>query len=224
MKTLILTIILAVSGFAYSFTDIDVKCDKVLKNTSYTVCYDFSKKGPKFSYYDIEKTKVNISMPRYNSFLVDNRIDSKYRPLLKNFRGCGDRGHLSPAFVNDWSIVSRKEANLLSNIVPQNSELNQNGAWRESEDLEEKLVNKFNTLTVISGVIYDSKPIKCNTLYVPSYFYKIIISQSTKQYIMFKIPNTSVERVDLFKYTTDKLDINLNIPKDYKIFSINEIN
>lgn len=87
-----------------------------------------------------------------------------------------DRGHLAPLGSFKGSRFA-SQANFLSNITPQKSALNQ-GPWRILEERVRALVEKGNTVWVITGPIYEDEmpplPNADETHTVPSGYWKIV--------------------------------------------------
>jgi len=91
-----------------------------------------------------------------------------------------DRGHQAPlaSFAGSryWY-----ELNYLSNITPQDTDLNQ-GAWKNLEDAERDAVSYRNTLFVVTGPLYEKPMPKMpgadETHLVPSAYYKIVYDKA----------------------------------------------
>ncbi len=91
-----------------------------------------------------------------------------------------DRGHQAPLA----SFAGSKywyELNYLSNITPQDKDLNQ-GAWKNLEDAERSAVSFRNSIFVITGPLFDKSMPKMpgadEPHIVPSAYYKIIYDRS----------------------------------------------
>lgn len=91
-----------------------------------------------------------------------------------------DRGHQAPlaSFAGSryWY-----ELNYLSNITPQNKDLNQ-GAWKNLEDAERNTVSYRSSLFVITGPLYEKQmpqmPGADEPHIVPSAYYKIVYDKT----------------------------------------------
>lgn len=91
-----------------------------------------------------------------------------------------DRGHQAPlaSFAGSryWY-----ELNYLSNITPQDKDLNQ-GAWKNLEDAERDAVSYRNTLFVLTGPLYEKPMPKMpgadEPHLVPSAYYKIVYDKA----------------------------------------------
>ena len=96
-----------------------------------------------------------------------------------------DRGHQAPlGSVDGYS--SYFESNYLSNITPQIATLNQ-GVWKKIEDMERNLVQKFKTIFVVTGPLYEKNmsqlPEADEPHLVPSGYWKIIFHEKPNKQI-----------------------------------------
>jgi len=94
-----------------------------------------------------------------------------------------ERGHLAPlgSFKNSRFAA---QTNLLSNITPQKSDLNQ-GAWKRLEGAVRDLVRQGHTVYIMTGPLYQRampELPKANEKHtVPSGFWKIVIAKTGKK-------------------------------------------
>lgn len=218
MKALIYLILPLTFLYSIELEDIEYKCDKTLVRSNYTACYNTTIKMPNYSFYKITNKEADTRLTRLQTFYVDPDLSREERSNDLDYVGY-DKGHLAPASLMDTDDLSRKEANYLSNVVPQDSYFNRFGAWRDIERLEQDLVNKYD-IEIISGATYKDKK-------VPSYMYKIIITPT--QYVILLYPNVSIETKYKYDYIVD-LDkfkeitgVNLKIPSDKKNFTKEEL-
>ncbi len=108
-----------------------------------------------------------------------------------------DRGHQAPlaSFAGSryWY-----ELNYLSNITPQDKDLNQ-GAWKALEDAERAAVSYRNPLFVITGPLYHQPqpplPFADEPHQVPAAYYKLIYDQSGTA-VAFYMPQTTARQTD----------------------------
>ncbi|MEZ8094495.1 DNA/RNA non-specific endonuclease [Photobacterium swingsii] len=93
-----------------------------------------------------------------------------------------DRGHQVP-LASVCGTDSWAQANYLSNITPQSSELNQ-GPWKNLEEKVRKIVKEGNDVYVLTGLLYEKEmPSLPNTdepHIIPSGYWKIIAIQDDK--------------------------------------------
>lgn len=111
---------------------------------------------------------------------------------------CGyQRGHMCPAADNKWSYKAQKEAFLMTNICPQNGNLNQKD-WKYLEEACRDWAIQYGKVYIVSGPIFTSKRMKRvgeHRIGVPDAFFKVVLrmgaSASTKntKAIGFIYPN-----------------------------------
>jgi len=94
----------------------------------------------------------------------------------KNYTSIGySRGHLDPADNYDSNLEYMNETFSFANAAPQNQSFN-GGLWISIENIERKLAEKNNGVTVITGIIHKGSKEKIkNNISVPVYFYKIVL-------------------------------------------------
>lgn len=212
MKLILTLLVITTSLLSIDFDDINYNCDVVLKRQMYSTCYNTTLKMPNYSFYKIINSSADVTMERLNTFYVDPNLSKDVRSNNDDY-GIYDKGHLAPASLMDLNENSRKEANYLSNVVPQDAYLNRFGAWRDIERLEQILVNSYN-LDIISGAVFKDSS-------VPTHMYKVIVIPSIKKYIILYYTNTSIDKKYKYDYMINiptfesKTNIHLNIPTDY---------
>ena len=137
------------------------------------------------------------------SFHEDKQLPACVRSILNDYRKSGfDRGHLAPAADHKDSEKSMKDTFLLSNISPQDPNLNR-VYWAKLEKYVRELVYKHGKVTVVTGPLFLPKTRKDgkkfvsyqvignNNVAVPTHYFKIIRAKSLEEaYIM---PNRFVE-------------------------------
>ena len=219
MKTIVFLLVLLSNSFSIEFDDIHYSCDKVLVRHSYTTCYNTTVKMPNYSFYKVTNTSADKTMTRLIPFYVDPDLSKNERSSVDDYL-IYDKGHLAPASLMDNNEISRKEANYLSNIVPQDPYFNRFGAWRDIERLEQILVNRYD-IEIISGAVFTY-----NT--IPTYMYKVIIIPTTKQYVILYYTNTSIDKDYKYDYIItleefkQKTNIEINLT-DYKLITKDEL-
>lgn len=158
-------------GKPYKFKDVIELC-----NSFFVTVYKPSIKSPIFSSALVPNS--NRKVLRTNNFRPDLRLDPAIRAEVYDYDGSLglDKGHLVAAADSD-SPQQMSETFLLSNIVPQNTNLNR-GAWN---NLEQRTRASLKRPTIIvTGAVYkgtSKNPIKFigkNKIPVPSGFYKIV--------------------------------------------------
>ncbi|MCE9685814.1 DNA/RNA non-specific endonuclease [Shewanella sp. AS16] len=129
-----------------------------------------------------------------------------------------DRGHQAPlaSFAGSryWY-----ELNYLSNITPQDKDLNQ-GAWKSLEDAERNAVSYRNSLFVITGPLYEKQmpqmPGADEPHEVPSAYYKVIydkIGNSAAFYMEQSTPRQTNYCTKTITFTELQSKLNYALPK-----------
>lgn len=119
-----------------------------------------------------------------------------------------DRGHLAATGHLNLDEESRKDANYMTNILPQMRQLNQ-GLWRETEVITEKY--RMLGVSVYGGVRYNEHREREQDFFreshgvmTPDYFWKVLVIND-KYVFSWYFPNTGV-------LTENLEDYEVNIP------------
>lgn len=129
-----------------------------------------------------------------------------------------DRGHQAPlaSFAGSryWY-----EINYLSNITPQDKDLNQ-GAWKALEDAERNAVSYRSTLFVVTGPLHEKPMPKMpgadESHLVPSAYYKIVYDKfgnSVAFYMEQTTPRQTNYCTKVFPITELQAKLNYKLPK-----------
>ncbi|XP_008297948.1 endonuclease G, mitochondrial [Stegastes partitus] len=124
---------------------------------------------------------------KYCDFKEDDSVHVFHRSTNADYRGSGfDRGHLAAAANHKWSQKAMEDTFYLSNVAPQNPNLNQN-TWNNLEKLCRSLTKRYLNVYVCTGPLYlprqeaDGKlyvryqVIGRNHVAVPTHFFKVLI-------------------------------------------------
>lgn len=97
---------------------------------------------------------------------------------------CGyQRGHMCPAGDNKWSYKAQKEAFLMTNICPQNGDLNQRD-WKYLEEACRDWALKYGKVYIVAGPIFKAKTWRTvgeNHVAVPDAFFKVVLTLGKNQ-------------------------------------------
>lgn len=134
---------------------------------------------------DAEKRK------HYN-FATDTSVKNCPEPYEISFSKCGySRGHMAPAMDMKWSKATMTQCFLMTNICPQDKELN-NGQWQSIERNVHQWAKRHRNLIVITGPVFKTTqwlPPRRN-IGLPTHFYKIVYAPGKQRAIAFLYPNT----------------------------------
>lgn len=164
------------------------KKNNVLFKKGFIVDYNNRTKNPNWVFYTLTDNFLE-KHKRPSSFYEDPQIPSKYRVISDDFKHSGyDRGHLAPndAISRVYGVKAQLETFYMSNISPQNPDLNR-GLWKSLEQIViNDFVKRYNQVHVFCGPIffeeYDVKFISSKKIWVPDAFYKIVLLEKNQSY------------------------------------------
>ncbi|XP_047237417.1 endonuclease G, mitochondrial isoform X1 [Girardinichthys multiradiatus] len=154
---------------------------------------------------------------RLCEFKEDDSVHVFHRATNADYRGSGfDRGHLAAAANHKWSQKAMEDTFYLSNVAPQNPNLNQN-TWNNLEKLCRSLTKHYLNVYVCTGPLYlprqedDGKlyvryqVIGCNHVAVPTHFFKVLILEQADgkgvELRSYVLPNEPIdEKVPLERF------------------------
>lgn len=164
-----------------------------MKRTGYTASYNADYKTPHWVAWELTKKETQGKETRTDKFLPDPDVLGA-KAYTTDYTNSGyDRGHMAPAADMKWSRQAMEESFYLSNICPQNPNLNR-GDWNDLEEQSRQWARKYGKIYIVCGPIYDSKRPKRignNKVAVPDAFYKVILVNDKKdpKAIGFIFPN-----------------------------------
>lgn len=149
---------------------------QTISHKGFTLFYDADYKTPLWVGWNLTKKETFGNEGRTDKFLPDPDVNGA-KAYTKDYTGSGyDRGHMAPAADMKWDEKAMEESFYLSNICPQNRNLNR-GDWNDLEEMSRELAKKYNSIYITCGPIYDNnspKRIGNNKVAVPDAFYKVI--------------------------------------------------
>jgi len=153
-----------------------IKSQLLLDRKYYVTSFDCDHKVPQWSAYILDKEKLVQNTKRYPTFFTDPDLKCN-QSTNKDYTHSGyDRGHLAPAADFEYSFDAEKSVFYLTNIAPQFPSFNR-GQWEHLEAYTRNLSMKYDSLIVITGIVFDSYQQSIGDgVYVPNYFFKIIFS------------------------------------------------
>lgn len=153
--------------------------EQSLIRTSYIVSYNKKTKCPNWVAWRLTRDHANGDVSRMgNAFHEDMEVPAP-RALNADYRQSGySRGHMCPAGDNKWDRDVMYETFLLSNVCPQNANLN-SGLWNQIEISCRCWADRYGDIYVICGPMYfKSKKMQYigeNAVAVPDAFFKVIL-------------------------------------------------
>ena len=105
-----------------------------LERMGYTVSFNPQTNIPNWVAWELNAEKLIERESRNDKFLPDPDIDERQAITTDEYKGSGwDRGHMCPAGDNRWHWRAMDESFYMTNICPQNHNLNR-GDWKELEE------------------------------------------------------------------------------------------
>ena len=134
----------------------------------------------------------------WNEYREDPDLPADERAMLADYASSGyDRGHMCPGGDCNWDDKGRDETYVLSNMCPQNPNLNR-GDWKEIENACRKWAQKYGSIYIVCGPIFlneEHQTIGGNKVMVPEAFFKVILCmEGTPKGIAFICRNTDGNR------------------------------
>ena len=156
------------------------RSDRVITHKGYTVSYNYDWKIPNWVAYELTDEEVMGEVPRYDRFKPDPMVPQGMTATTDDYKHSGyDRGHMAPAADMKWDEQVMKESFYLSNICPQNPNLN-GGVWKNLEEQVRELALQKGKIFVVCGPIVNdtSETIGANKVVVPQAFYKVLLIET----------------------------------------------
>jgi DNA/RNA endonuclease G (NUC1) len=201
-------------------------------NYAYTSCFDTEYNLPIWVSHHINSDAlINV----FNKRRSDYPKDPQY-PFLESsaYKKTGyDHGHLAPAADFVWSREAYNQSFYMTNMAPQNACFNRKG-WCHLEGTVRKWAEEkpSDDFYIVSGAVttefIDTICLSdVSRIYVPKYFYKVIMILSpdnNPQSIGFIIPNEDIDNYSIHNFavtvdsveTLTKLDFFSFIPKAWQ--------
>jgi len=195
MRKIILILLLFIIKTSFSQIIVDYSGFKVYLDTIY--------KTTKYSYYILTQAKIaNKSCNRASGFKIDERY-AQYQLTNKDYSHSNyDKGHLSPAEDFRYNAVVEKKCFYMTNIVPQNPQLNR-GQWKLLEEHVRDLSKGYDSVLVITGLIYDT--LNNEKFKIPTYFFKVCYIYKSKECEAYLIPNKSIVDYKIYQIYNFKI-------------------
>ncbi|MCQ2606808.1 MAG: DNA/RNA non-specific endonuclease [Bacteroidales bacterium] len=160
----------------------DKRSSQIIEHTGYTVSYNPQLHIPNWVAYELTAEEVKGTVSRKgNAFFPDPEAEGVVISTY-DYSGSGyDRGHMAPAGDMKWSKEAMMESFYLSNICPQNPNLN-GGDWRILEEKVRVWAGYYQSIYVVCGPLVSKKPqtIGTNKIAVPDAFFKVLLRFTDK--------------------------------------------
>lgn len=156
---------------------------QIIVHTGHTLAYDSRNKTPQWVAWELTRQETEGKEPRSNSFQPDPQLNGN-RVEHSDYTNSGyDRGHMAPAGDMKWDKDAMQESFYMSNICPQNHNLNI-GRWNDLETKCRTWASKYNKVYIVCGPIYNGKRneyIGARRVKVPDAFFKVVLINDTRK-------------------------------------------
>ena len=176
------------------------RSEKILKRSNYTVSYNRNWNLPNWVAWELNKDETRGKNNRNEEFTSDPDLPKDNQVESWDYSGSGyDSGHMCPAGDNHFDAKAMNESFYMSNICPQDHELNK-GKWNDLEIACRRWANRYGELYIVCGPIIDKRNGKRigkeHEVIVPEKFFKVVLITSTKpvRAIGYIFENNSSER------------------------------
>ena len=174
------------------------KQGQIIQRTGYTLSYDAKNKTPQWVAWELTKEETRGEAERSQEFFPDPDVIGA-KVITYDYSHSGyDRGHMAPAGDMKWSKKAMEESFYMSNICPQDHNLNTED-WNDLEMKSREWARRYGKVFIVCGPIYTGKRneyIGEHRVKVPDAFFKVIlINDSRKQCALgFYFENEAGER------------------------------
>lgn len=191
---------------------------EIVEHMGYTLSYNNDLRVPNWVAYELlESEVITAYRSREDEFTPDPLVKGR-QAYDRDYVGSGfDRGHMAPAADMRWSSQTMKECFYLSNVCPQNHNLNA-GAWNDLEKQTRYEARYYKSVWVVCGPVFgynDPKRIGSNHVAVPDFFFKALLARrkdGSYAAIGFMFPNKACERnLTDYAMTVDELEARIGM-------------
>jgi len=158
--------------------------EQILYRKGYTVSYNKKLKIPNWVAWELTPAKLVERESRTNKFLPDPDLPEDEAVTTDDYKGAGmDRGHLCPAGDNRWHWKAMQESFYMTNICPQDHNLNR-GDWKELEEKCREWARKEGKIYIVCGpILYKRKHRtigRQHKVTVPEAFFKVVLCADSR--------------------------------------------
>lgn len=193
--------------------------EQVITHIGYTTSYNSKTLNPNWVAYELTREEVQGECKGKTSFCWDPDVKGRKsrREDYKNEQDW-DKGHMAPRADMKWSVQAFEESYYLSNICPQNHDLNA-GDWLKTENLARRMAEKYGKVYIICGPVFTVNrygTLGDNKVWIPDAFFKALLVWVNGKYesIAFYMTNES-QKNDLKSYIRTVNDIEKMVRMDF---------
>ncbi len=157
--------------------------EQIIAHKGYTVSYNSDWCVPNWVAYELTREEVRGTVPRAVHFEPDPDVQGVCPTYCDYSRSSYTRGHMAPAGDMKWDTTAMRESFYLSNVCPQDHNLN-DGDWKVLEEQARSWAYKYGSVYIACGPIMSNNPevIGRNNVAVPDAFYKVLLCKINGQW------------------------------------------
>lgn len=161
------------------------RSELILERMGYTVSFNAKWNLPNWVAWELNRDKLVERESRNNKFLPDPDLQNGKAVTTDDYTNSGyDRGHMCPAGDNRWHWRAMQESFYMTNICPQDHNLNR-GDWKELEEKCRTWAEQEGSIYIVCGpILYKKKHQsigKEHRILVPEAFFKVVLSLNGDQ-------------------------------------------
>lgn len=194
------------------------KAEQVIRHIGYTTSYNTETLNPNWVAYELTDVELQGKLKGKETFCWDPEVLGR-KSRREDYRNEDnwDKGHMAPKADMKWSVQAYEESFYLSNICPQNHELN-SGAWLKTENLARRIAEKCEKVYIVCGPVFHDRKFGTlgeNAVWIPDGFFKalLVVFGTTYESIGFYMSNEAQKDV-LQSYATTVDDLEKLISRD----------
>ena len=169
----------------------------MLEKTGYVSYFNYDRNNPDWVAWELTASEAKGRLDRKGYlFIPDEKLPKENRVAHYDYKKSRyDRGHMCPAGDMKWSAAAMHDCFYMSNVCPQDHELNQ-GSWEHLESACRRWASKMGSIYIVCGPIYNSKTPEYigidHRVAVPDAFFKVVVSlkKGNEKGIAFYYENT----------------------------------
>lgn len=184
--------------------------EQIINRKAYTVSYNKETKCPNWVAWHLQANHADGEWARSNDYREDYDVPAP-RATNEDYRGSSwSRGHMCPAGDNKWDADAMSETFLLTNMCPQDRNLN-SGLWNRVEQDCRRWAQRYHDVYIVCGPLYlnrEHEVIGTNKVVVPEAFYKVVLClHGTPKAIGFIVRNNEgTKKKDGYVNTVDEVE------------------
>lgn len=218
--------------------------DIIVTHTGYTLSYNSAARIPEWVAYELTAEETRGEAERDDAMFKMDPSISGYQAMREDYSGSGwTKGHMACAADFHWDEDAMAETFYLSNICPQDEELN-GGDWNYLEKQVRRWARDYGRVWVVSGPIIGTGKygtIGERDVVVPDSFFKAVLVQNKGKFhsIAFVMDNDDkryylddcamtvneleeLTGLDFFPALSDDVEEGIEGKYNFKIWGISE--